>query len=127
MKTSFLITCFLACALGLGPMGIHFFPCLNGEAQALGTHNRVTRIASKKCPSGIVVGENLSDSEEYKKLQKEIKRLLEEIKKLEKEAREQFDEKILPIIRRKLEQLRKLLEEFNLKDPPPKDDDMIAT
>ena len=127
MKTSLFITCFLVCALGFGPIVIPFLPCPHEEARASGTQNRVTSIASKSRSSGILLGENLSDSEEYKKLQKEVKRLLEEIKKLEKEAKDQFDEKILPLIRRKLEQLRKLLEEFNLKDPPPKDDDMIAT
>jgi hypothetical protein len=127
MKKTPCIPSFLIWTLCLGSFGPSIFPCLDEKVLASETHSPLKSIESIDKVTKIVTCENLSDSEEYEKLLKEIRRLLEEIKRLERETKDKFNEEILPIIRRKLKRLRKLLEEFNLEDDPSKDDDMILT
>ena len=79
-------------------------------------------VFSAEYQSGII-----SQTEEYKKLEKELKALLEEMKRLEKDVKEKLRIEILPLIRREIEKLRKQLREFHFEDDKLKDEDYIWT
>ena len=80
------------------------------------------RVSSAEYQSGII-----SQTEEYKKLEKELKDLVEEMKRLEKDVKEKLRKEILPLIRREIEKLRKQLREFHLEDDKSKDEEFIWT
>ncbi|MDY7036355.1 MAG: hypothetical protein SV375_09390 [Thermodesulfobacteriota bacterium] len=69
----------------------------------------------------------ISQTEEYRKLEKELKDLVEEMKRLEKDVKEKLRIEILPLIRREIEKLRKQLRKFHLEDDKSKDEDCIWT
>lgn len=58
-------------------------------------------------------------SEEFEKLEKELKELLEELKTMEQEAEEKIREELLPHLKREIEKLKKWLREFQFDDDSP--------
>ncbi len=60
-----------------------------------------------------------SQGKEYKELEKELKKLLEEMKRIEKDVEEKIRKKILPLIKREIEKLRRWLRELHREDDNP--------
>ena len=60
-----------------------------------------------------------AQGKEYKKIEKELKKLLEEMKRIEKDVEKEIRKKILPLIKREIEKLRRWLRELRPKDDVP--------
>ena len=52
----------------------------------------------------------------YKEIEKELKKLLEEMKRLQKDAQKNIQKKILPLLKREIETLRRWLRELRPED-----------
>ena len=60
-----------------------------------------------------------AQGKEYKELEKELKKLLEEMKRIEKDVEKNIRKKLLPLLKREIEKLRKWLRELKPKDDSP--------
>ena len=60
-----------------------------------------------------------SQEKEYKEIEKELKKLLEEMKRIQKDAEKNIRKKILPLLKREIEKLRRWLRELRPKDDSP--------
>jgi hypothetical protein len=127
MGKAIFIAYFLSFVLYLGPFGTSFPTCLFEKGSAWGSDRTEATRTTDQGPLLPVKWVRPADSEEYERLMDEVRRLLEEIKRLKREARDKFNEEVLPLIRRKLEKLRELLEEFNSEEGRSKEDDVILT
>jgi len=56
---------------------------------------------------------------DYKEIEKELKKLLEELKRIEKDVEKNIRKKLLPLLKREIEKLRKWLRELKPKDDSP--------
>lgn len=60
-----------------------------------------------------------AQGKEYKELENELKKLLEEMKRIEKDVEKNIRKKLLPLLKREIEKLRKWLRELQPKDESP--------
>ena len=60
-----------------------------------------------------------SQEKEYKEIERELKKLLKELKRIEKDVEKNIRKKILPLLKREIEKLRRWLREMRPKDDSP--------
>ena len=63
-----------------------------------------------------VILDRNSQEKEYKELEKELKKLLEEMKRIQKDVEKNIRKKIMPLLKREIEKLRRWLRELKPKD-----------
>jgi septal ring factor EnvC (AmiA/AmiB activator) len=59
---------------------------------------------------------DITESEEFKKLKKELDRLAEELKRVGESAREKIEKELLPRLKEEIEKLRKRLQELGREE-----------
>lgn len=60
-----------------------------------------------------------AQGKEYKELEKKLKKLLEEMKRIEKDVEKNIRKKLLPLLKREIEKLKRWLRELHPEDDSP--------